>query len=367
MKRILLLIKGLGRGGAERLLVDAIRYGDRSRFSYEVAYLLPAKDALVAELETMAARVHCLHGARNVLWMARLRRLVRQRHIDLLHAHTPYPAAIARVGLPRTLPIVYTEHNQWDRYRWPTYWGNAVTFGRNNHVFAVSEHARASAAYPRPLRFMRMPVMETLYHGPDPAALGPVVPDGVRAEFAIPEGAPLVGTVANFKDHKGYPYLLEAARTVQQAMPEVRFLLVGVGPTLKDRERQARNLGLGGSVVFTGFREDALRLMAALDVFVLPSLKEGLSIALIEAMALGRPTVVTDVGGLPEVVEHGVQGLVIPPADSRALARAVVTLLEDGGLRRRMGDRARCRAAEFDIRKAVRRIEEVYDALVSTV
>jgi glycosyltransferase involved in cell wall biosynthesis len=364
MKRILLLIKGLGRGGAERLLVDAVRHGDRTRFAYEVAYLLPAKSALVPELEAMDVPVHCLDGARNVRWVGCLRGLVRRQDVDLVHVHSPYPAAVARLGLPRRVPIVYTEHNQWERYRTATYLGNALTFARNAHVFTVSEHVRRSVAYPRAIRFMPMPMVETLYHGLDPLALALVTPDGVRAEFGIPESVPLVGTVANFKEHKGYSYLLEAARTVRQAAPEARFLLVGIGPGLEEQKRRARHLGLNGFVIFAGFRSDALRLMAALDVFVLPSLQEGLSIALIEAMALGRPTVVTNVGGLPEVVENGSESLVVPAADSSALARAIVALLEDGDLRRRLGHRARRRAAEFDIRKAVRRMEEVYDDLL---
>ena len=366
MTRVLLLIKGLGRGGAERLLVDAIRYGDHSRFEYEVAYLLPVKSALVPELAAMGVTVHCLDGAHNLRWMSRLRRLVRERRIDVVHVHSPYPATVARLGLPPDVPIVYTEHNQWERYRAPTYWGNALTFPRNRRVFAVSDHVRESAAYPWPLRFIEMPPMETLYHGLDPAAiLEPMALDGVRAEFGIPTSAPLVGTVANFKDHKGYPYLLEAARMLRRSIPDVRFLLVGVGPGLEDRKQQSRTLGLDDCVVFTGFREDARRLMAAMDVFVLASLQEGLSIALIEAMALGRPTVVTRVGGLPEVVEDGVEGLVVPPEDSQALAQAIWALLADESRRRHMGERARRRAVEFDIRKAVRRIEQVYDDLVS--
>ena len=366
MKRILHLIKGLGRGGAEQLVVSAIRYGDRSRFSCEVAYLLPAKDAFVPELDVMGVPVHCLQGAGNVTWVGRLRDLVREHGVDLLHVHSPYPAALARATLAPSLPIVYTEHNVWDRYRKATYWGNLLTFGRNDHVFAVSEHVRRSVVRPPWLPYPRMPRVETLYHGADPEALSSAATtDGVRSEFGIPDGVPLVGTVANFKSHKGYPYLLEAAQTVCRVLPDARFLLVGTGPRLDREQRDAKELGLDETVVFTGFREDALRLMAALDLFVLPSLQEGLSIALIEAMGLGRPAVVTNVGGLPEVVEDGAQGLVVPPANSRALAEAILTILADQELRRNMGERARLRAANFDIRRAVRRMEEVYEDLDS--
>jgi glycosyltransferase involved in cell wall biosynthesis len=105
--------------------------------------------------------------------------------------------------------------------------------------------------------------------------------------------------------------------------------------------------------------------VAAFDVFAMSSLHEGLSIALIEAMALGRPVVVTDVGGQAEVVQHGTQGLVVPPDEPASIARSIVALLRDDGLRSRMGDAGRTRAMAFDIRRSVARTQEVYEELLS--
>ena len=129
--------------------------------------------------------------------------------------------------------------------------------------------------------------------------------------------------------------------------------------------RQTSELGLDQTVLFAGHRHDAARLAGAFDVFALASLYEGLSIALLEAMALGTPAVVTDVGGLPEVVEHGRQGMVVRPGDPRGLADAIVALLEDADLRERLGRECKRRAAEFDIRAAVRRTEEVDEELLA--
>jgi glycosyltransferase involved in cell wall biosynthesis len=365
MTRILLLIKGLDRGGAEQLLASTARHLDRSRFGYEVAYLLPDRSALVPELQRTGLRVRCLEGSRGAGWIGRLRSLVADRRIDVVHVHSPYVAVGARLGLPRGVRLVYTEHNVWESYRRPTYWGNLLTFGRNDHVFCVSERVRVSLRYPRPLRFLRSPPVETLYHGHDPAVLGP---DGgaeeVRAELGIPPGAPVVGTVASFKRHKGHQYLIRAAERVRRAVPDVRFVLVGRGP-LEERVRaQARALGLDGTLIFAGYREDAPRIAGAFDVFALSSVYEGLSIALVEAMAQGRPVVVTEVGGLPEVVEHGQHGLVVRAEDPDALGDAILTLLQDAGLRQRFGEAARRRAGDFDIRRAASRIEEVYGELV---
>ena len=367
MNNILLLIKGLGRGGAEQILVSCARYGDTSRFRYEVAYLLPWKDAFVGSLRKAGVDSWCLDGARGAAWSVRLRTLVRDHDIDLVHVHSPLPAVGARLALPLRKPIVYTEHNLWKRYHPATYWANLLTYPRNNHVFAVSSHVRDAVSYPRPFNFLPMPRIETLYHGPDPAALDAVtsdLSDGAKGDFGIPNDAPVIGTVANLKPHKGHDQLLSAAVQVRRSIPEARFVLVGQGPLERELRSRAHALGLDDAVLFTGYREDALRIARIFDVFVLPSVHEGLAIALIEAMALGKPAVVTRVGGLPEVVEDGKSGYIVPPNRPDELARRIVTLLQDGVLRESFATAARQRAMGFSVVSAVHRIEDVYEELI---
>jgi glycosyltransferase involved in cell wall biosynthesis len=366
MRNVLIVIKGLGRGGAELLLASAVPYLDRERFGYRFAYLLPSKDALVGELTAAGLPVDCLDGARGAGWVGRLARLVRRERVDLVHVHSPVAAAGVRVAAGRRARVVYTEHNLWGRYHRATWAANLATFPRNDHVFAVSDEVRSSIRYPGPMRLLRLPPTETLHHGLDPAAVAGWGPggDGVRAELGIPEDAPLVGSIANFKAAKDHANLLRAAVKVRAAVPEVRFLLVGQGPLEPETRRLAAELGLDGTVVFAGFRTDAQRLAAAMDVFTLSSAYEGLPIALIEAMALGRPCVATGVGGVPEVVSDGATGLLVPPRDPDALAAGLLRLLQDPALRASLGAAARERAFDFDIRKAVRRMEQVYTDLL---
>ncbi|MEO8425106.1 MAG: glycosyltransferase [Actinomycetota bacterium] len=365
-KRVLMLIKGLGRGGAEQLLASAIPYYDRDRFDYEVAYRLPWKDALVPQLREAGLPVHCLEGARGPAWVARLHRLIDERGIDLIHSHSPTVAVAARAVAPARVRRVYTEHNVWERYHRMTYWANAVTFPRSDHVFAVSDHVRDSIRYPRPLRRLHMPPVETLYHGIDPSDVARWLNvDGVRVELGIDPGAPVVGTVANFKAHKRLDRMLDVADLVRRRLPNVRFVLVGTGLLEDEIRNQAHERDLDRTVVFTGFRDDAQRLTAAFDVFAMSSEFEGLSIAVIEALALGTPAVVTDVGGMPEVINDGEQGFVVPAGDTSMLADRLITLLEDEPLRLRMGEAGRVRAARFDIRHALHRMEEVYEELLA--
>jgi len=362
---VLIVIKGLGRGGAEQLLLSGVPYLDTASYRYQFAYLLPWKDSLVPELTGAGFAVHCLEGARGPGWAGRLRALVRREGIGLVHVHSPVAAAGVRAVAGRRTRVVYTEHNLWDRYHPATWAANLATFPRNDHVFAVSETVRQSIRYPGPLRLLPMPPLETLHHGLDPAALPVPGRDGVRAELGIPEDAPVVGSVANFKAAKDHATLLRAAAQVRQAIPSVRFVLVGQGPLEAETRRLAGQLGLDQTVVFAGFRTDATRLMAGFDAFALSSTYEGLPIALIEAMAVGCPAVVTAVGGTPEVVADGVHGFLVPPRDPAALAAGLTRLLGDRALRDGLGEAAAARAQDFDIRTAVRRMEQVYARLLA--
>jgi glycosyltransferase involved in cell wall biosynthesis len=171
--------------------------------------------------------------------------------------------------------------------------------------------------------------------------------------------------VANFKTHKRLDRLLIAAERVRADIPGVRFVLVGQGPLEAELRRLASERGLNDTVIFTGYREDAPRVTSTFDVFALASEHEGLSIALIEALALGKPCVVPRVGGLAEVIEDGKQGFLVPSGDVAALSEAIVRLLRDPGLRSEMGEAGRARARAFDIRRAVARMETVYAELLA--
>jgi glycosyltransferase involved in cell wall biosynthesis len=369
--RVLVLTKGLGRGGTERLVVGEARLIDRTRFDLQVAYLLPWKDAFVPDLAATGTPVHCLDAPKpwSLGWITRLRRLVAEQGIDVVHTQMPLPAALARLGFPgRAGPVfVHTEHNMWSRYRRPTRWANALTFGRNARAIAVSRGVATTIR-------SRVPV-DVVVHGVDRSGVvsGEAARPAARAALGLAPGALVVGTVGNFTAKKDQATLLDAVSRlpvagsarpggdgagVEDRGPVV--VLVGLGPLEPQLREAAARLGLGGRAVFTGSRDDVADLLPAFDVFALSSRYEGLPIALLEAMAAGVPPVATRVGGIPEVVTDGVDGLLVDPGDAAGLAAALGRLLGDGDLRATLGRRARERAGAFDLADAVHRTEDVY-------
>jgi glycosyltransferase involved in cell wall biosynthesis len=361
--RVLVLAKGLGRGGTERLIVGAARHLDRSQFELVVAYLLPWKDAFVADIEATGTEVVCLDAPRptSVAWLPRLRRLVRERGIDVVHTHMPLPAVAARLALPGRRPaFVHTEHNMWDRYRRPTRWANAATYRRNARVIAVSDGVAGSIRSSVPV--------EVVVHGTDPslAVTGEAARAAARAELGLAPDARVVGSVGNFTAKKDQATLLRAVAEVPPADlgggGDAVLVLVGLGPLEGELRALARDLGIAERVVFAGSRDDVFALLPALDVFALSSRFEGLPIALLEAMASGVAPVATRVGGIPEVITDGRDGVLVDPGDPTGLAAALTRVLGDDDERARIAACARARAGDFDLVHAVRRAEEIYRA-----
>lgn len=204
-------------------------------------------------------------------------------------------------------------------------------------------------------------------------------PGRLRRELDLPDNAPLVAVFARLDPVKGIEYFLEAAASVSARFPAARFLVVGEGRVFRDgalvgerpykRELKAyaARLGLGERALFTGVRQDVPELLEEVSVSVMPCvLNEGLSNSVLESMAAGVPVVATSVGGNPEVVQDGITGLMVPPRDAGALARAICTILEDRDLAGRLGRAGRQYVADrFSVERMVRQTEQFYFSLLA--
>ena len=306
------------------LIAEAARYWDRTSFEYQVAYMLPWKDQLVPRLREAAVEVACLDWtgplSLGALW--RLRKLARDFGPEIVHAHLPSAGVLARLSLPNAAHV-YTEHNVVDFYRQPTRFLNRATYGRNSAIIAVSDAVAASIA---------------LYPGPKSQVIPngvsvdtqPEVVTAIQAELAATGSGPLIVHVGNIRPHKGHVTLIEATRSVIELIPDAMVVSIGGEKQEGDLARlrsAASAAGIDGNLRFLGRRDDARSFIAAADLVINPSDIEGLPVTLLEALALGRRVVATDVGGVSSIVEDEQTGLLVPPGDPDALAAAVVRAL----------------------------------------
>jgi glycosyltransferase involved in cell wall biosynthesis len=341
--------------------------GDRGSFRYEAAYLLDWKQHLVSELEALGVQTHSLE-VRSELdprWVARLVRLLRRERFDVVHAHSPVVASIARLvvrAFPRSSrpAFVYTEHNRWPSYKTTTRLANHATFALDDADFAVSNDVRDSVA----ARYR--PRVEVVFHGVDVARVRAELAhrDAVRRELGVSPGQSLAVTVANLRPGKNYPGLLAAAQLVVERGSKVRFAAAGQGQLEAEVRALHAASGLGERFQLLGYRDDATRLIAAADVFVLASHHEGLPVTVMEALTLGVPVVAPAVGGLPEVVTSGENGILVEPGSPPALADAIERAL-DPAVRVALVEGALRTGARFSSAEAIRRIDGTYRRVVT--
>ncbi len=271
-----------------------------------------------------------------------IRRYISGSGIDILHCHgykSNFYGYLASRGL---VPAIATNHN-WIRSHWKLrlycFIDSRFIIRRFDSVVAVSEDIKNEMAG----RGIPGEKMRVIDNGVDMQRfMGRGRSPGLRKSLGMGSSAVVIGTAGSLKPVKGHGILLRAAREVLDSTDkDIRFLIVGGGELEKDLMDEARELVLEERVVFTGYRKDVEDLLSCLDIFVLPSLREGLPMVVLEAMASGKPVVATRVGAVPRVVEGGGCGLIVEPGDAGALASALMELVEDKEKRGAMGRRGR--------------------------
>ena len=358
--RVLQLLATGGNGGAQESYTGLLLRLDRSR--YDVRALSLSAGSAVQRLRALGIPVEVLDATDDEDAVRELAGWLRRNEIDLVHAHMFRAEVIGtRAAIAAGTPVIMaTVHSS--RVRSPADIALLASLTpRMDRLIVPSasiEH-KVRAEGRDGARFAVIP------NGVDLSRFATPIPEcRMRDEFGIPRTAPLVGVVARMEPEKGHRYLIDAMPMILDAAPDAWLAIVGEGSEADALRAQAASLGRSVSerIVFTGRREDVSALTADLTVAVLPSLREAQGISILEAMARRRPVVASAVGGIPEVITDGLDGLLVPVADPAALAAAVGSLLADPVLRERIGDAGyRTVAERFSIDAQVKRIEVVYD------
>lgn len=366
--RILALTVGLALGGAERLLLLSAPRLRASGFDVRVGtfksggVLVPAFEAAGIPVVSFGARHR--GDARALL---RLFCYLKDERIDLLHAHLFYANVAARLaGRLASVPVIVTAHHDTDLWMGPHHrLVERLTAPLCDRVVACSEAVRRYAVERHGLPAARV---TTIANAIDAAEIpfGPGARERARALLGAAPGDRVAGTLGRLHEpKKGLRVFLAAAARVAASFPRARFVLIGDGPARLELERMAASLGIAGAVRFVGERPDAVTLLPGLDLLVQPSLWEGFGLSALEGMAAGLPVVASRVGGVPEVIRDGVDGLLVPPGDAPRLAAAMADLLADPERSCALGRAGRERAlSQFHVDRLVRETASLYRTLL---
>jgi glycosyltransferase involved in cell wall biosynthesis len=322
----------------------------------EVALAAPSDGPLFERSAELRIKRVPWRGTSSPLSVLELRKIIAPGGFDIVHSHASRAhgaAAVARLGL-RAKHLV-SRRVDFPVARGP--WGRWKYLRGADAYIAISEGVRA-----------------VLERGGVPASSITVAPSGIdlekfsgvrdpgylREEFKLVPGVPVIVNVAALAPHKAQDVLLDAL-SLLRATDKFRCFVVGEGALRADLEAKASSLSL--AVVFTGFRSDALEFIRLADVFVMSSRLEGLGTSIMDAQALGAPVVATRTGGIPEIVEDGVTGLLAEPGDARALAGALSRMLRDAELRDSCRRQAQLQSARYDYRRTVYKTLDVYRRL----
>lgn len=385
--RVLHLIEDLGSGGAERLLFVNLSRLDRTRFDSMVCHLYDRALHWRQPILDLGCPVSSL-GLTSIRdlprGVTRLVRLLKQHPVDLIHTHLYGANLVGRAAAALAgVPVVSSIHNP--DYEPAVLEDNPALFPAK--VWALNRLDRLTARVARPRfvavsEYVRQSAMQYLGIRPDRATViynpieisrftrGPhtaAAAAQLRRELDIPPDAPVLLSVARLDPQKGLRYLVEALPAIVRKFPTAVAVFVGGGsPEARAAlEMLADTHGVRRHVRFAGVQADITPYLEVCDVFVMPSLYEGLGIALVEAMAMERPCVASRTTAIPEVVDDGVSGLLVLPADAAGLAAAIVDLLRDPARRARMGVEGRRIAHErFDVTRNIHQLEAVYESAV---
>jgi glycosyltransferase involved in cell wall biosynthesis len=291
--------------------------------------------------------------------------LARARGARVLHVHGYAAADFGRLAAPLAgAKLVLHEH--FADPRMPAYQSLAdrLLRRRTDGAIAVSRSTRAFLVKER---FVPEERVRLIWNGAPLDEFAPVPRERalrVRHDLGLPEDALVVGTIGRLNAQKGHRFLVEAAARLLAGRPRARFVVAGDGDLARDLREQAEALGIADRVVFAGHRSDVPDLLGALDVFCISSLYEGTPLALFEAMAAGKAIVSTSVDGCREVLEDGVTGVLVPPADAAALADGLDRVLGDEALRGALGRHALAASRRYDVRACVDEMQAFYDDLL---
>ena len=364
-KKILHIVEDLKVGGLEKILASIVLSLDQAKYDVQVWCL--ARGGQVAEElieQEISVRILGLNGYHNPLRIVALARMMKKEKFHIIHTHGYFAGTFGRLAaiLARIPVIIAHVHSTYHDYGKRNLLIERFLSCFTDSIICISQAVERFVTVNEKIRKEKTCLIYNAVTPPD-KLLDNHLRKKMRASLGLAAEAIVIAVVASLTANKGHGILLTAFKEIFLSHPSIRLLIVGDGPMREQIETSARQLMIDQAVVFTGLRQDVFSLLQTSDIFVLPSqYREGLGVALIEAMAVSLPVIGTDLGGIPEVIVDGENGFLVSPGSSEQLAEALKKLVNDQVLRTGMGRRGRQLYEEkFMLPRMIRQIETLYD------
>ena len=364
--KVVHLVENLGVGGLEKVLVEIVLKLNKEK--YHVSVWCLREGGLLADRlieEGVNVKILRISTSRNPIGIYKLYKLIKNHKIELIHTHAYSAGTIGRIsaflyGVSVIISHNHSVHDYYNKYFNFVEWVLSLVADR---IICVSDRVKRFANETQGISAKRL---ITVHNGINDACSVPgkaIIK--LKENLGISPEHTVVGTVTHMEEHKGVFYLIQSASCILEYRKDLIFLLVGAGAQEEKLKNFCVDLKIEKNVIFTGERDDIPEILSSIDIFVLPSLREGLPLTILEAMACAKPIIATNVGGIPEAVKDGVSGILVPPKDPESLQNAIVELLDDTEKQETMGLKGKQICDEhFRSRAMVDKIEKLYDLLI---
>jgi glycosyltransferase involved in cell wall biosynthesis len=369
--KIVYVITSTGVGGAEKILYYTVTGLDSTKYSISLCSL-KERGEIAKELEKCGVQIHCLRMVNkegvigwlsSIITLFRLFSYLRKLRPTIVHSFLFRANILARIaGYLTGVPIIISSIRVMGGEKEFFHFLERMTSFVVDRYVTVSESVKGYI-----IQKSKIPVekVSVIYNGVNIKNCDSLQVQNVKLSFSREAGNIILMTVGRLHKQKGHYYLIHAISKVKKEVLKIRLLIIGEGEEEKNLKNLVKSLDLTDQIIFTGLKYDVENILPIAELFILPSLWEGMPNAVLEAMATGKPVVATEVGGIPELVIHGETGLLVPPKDSDALASAIIDLLQDKLKAKKMGEVGRIRVEEhFNISKTVEKTESLYQELL---
>jgi glycosyltransferase involved in cell wall biosynthesis len=372
-------------GGAPRILISLMGGLNHAEFSQtlisgpgpEGLDILDEVKNFPIEIKMISTLGREINPVLDLIGLFRLLSELRRNRYDIIHTHTSKGGFLGRLAakISKSRRVIYSPHGNIFSGYFPGWETRLYVYLEKLAASWCDRIVTLSDIGAR--QFLERGIgregqYKTIYNGIDIKSFAEDADrKGIRGELGIGDGDVVIICVGRMVFVKGHRILIDASPKIIEGIKDrgrVFFVMVGDGPLRGELERRSRELGISKNFIFLGFRSDVAKLLSGADLLVMPSLNEGLGMSMVEAMALSLPVVGTDVGGIPEVVKHGVTGMLVPPDDSGELARACIEVIKNPKRAKEMGIQGKKRAEMlFDIKGTIRATENLYRELMGEI